>query len=89
VSDIDTVTPSISFAYISHQWATLFDNVAEGDYLAPRHILNASLAWTHGSWTTTIYGTNLLNDYYVSALLLPIEMAGPPRQYGIRVMKKF
>jgi len=89
LTDIDTLTPLVSFAYISHQWGRLFDNVAEGDYLAPRRILDASMSWTHGSWTTTLYGSNLLNDYYISALLSPIEMAGPPRQFGIRVMKTF
>jgi iron complex outermembrane receptor protein len=89
VTDVDTVTPLVSFAYISHQWGRLFDNVSEGDYLAPRRILDASVSWTHGSWTTTLYGSNLLDDYYISALLSPIELAGPPRQFGIRVMKTF
>jgi iron complex outermembrane receptor protein len=85
----DTLTPSLSFSYISHQWGTLFDNVAAGDYLAPRKILNASLAWKHGTFTTTIYGTNLLDDHYIGALLPPIRIAGAPEQYGISVMKTF
>jgi iron complex outermembrane receptor protein len=85
----DTITPSVSFSYISHQWGTLFDNVAAGDYLAPRKILGASLAWKHGSFLTTLYGSNLLNDQYISALLPPIREAGAPEQFGISVMKTF
>ena len=85
----DTLTPSMSFSYISHQWGTLFDNVAAGDYLAARNILGASLAWTHGSFVTTLYGSNLLNDHYVSALLPPIRQAGAPLQFGVSVMKAF
>ncbi|HUZ12212.1 MAG TPA: TonB-dependent receptor plug domain-containing protein [Caulobacteraceae bacterium] len=89
LSDGDTLTPSLSFSYISHQWGTLFDNVAAGDYLAARNILGASLAWTHGSIVATLYGSNLLDDHYVSALLPPIRLAGAPRQFGVSVMKTF
>jgi iron complex outermembrane receptor protein len=67
----------------------LFDNVAAGDYLGPRNILGASLAWTHGSFVTTLYGSNLLNDHYISALLSPIQLAGAPLQFGLSVMKTF
>ena len=74
---------------MSSQWGTLFDNVAAGDRLASRNILGASLAWTHGSVTTTLYGYNLTNDQYVSALLSPIRIAGAPRQFGISILKVF
>jgi iron complex outermembrane receptor protein len=85
----DLLTPAVSFSYISSQWATLFDNRAAGDYLAARDILGATLAWTHGSFVTTLYGTNLLNDHYVAAVLSPIQLAGPPLQFGVSVMKTF
>jgi iron complex outermembrane receptor protein len=89
ISDEDTLTPNIDFSYISQQWGTLFDNVSQGDYLASRHILGASLAWRHGSYLTTLYGSNLLNDKYVAALLSPIRLAGAPLQFGVSVMKTF
>jgi iron complex outermembrane receptor protein len=89
LSNDDTLTPQVSFSYISHQWGTLFDNVAAGDYLGPRRILGASLAWKHGSFVTTLYGSNLLNDQYISALLPPIRQAGAPEQFGVSVMKTF
>jgi iron complex outermembrane receptor protein len=85
----DVITPSITFSHISDQWGTLFDNVSEGDNLAARNVLGASLAWTHGSIVATLYGYNLTNDQYISALLPPIREAGAPRQYGISIMKTF
>ena len=87
--DGDLLTPTATYSYISSQWATLFDNRAAGDYLAPRNILGASLAWTHDSFVTTLYGYNLLNDHYVAAVLPPIRIAGAPLQFGISVMKTF
>jgi iron complex outermembrane receptor protein len=83
----DLVTPTVTFSHISDQWGTLFENRAAGDYLEARDILGASLAWTHGDWVTTLYGTNLADDHYVAALLSPIRIAGPPRQFGISVRK--
>ncbi len=85
----DVLTPGLNFSHISSQWATLFDNYAAGDFLAPRNILGASLAWKHGPFTTTLYGTNLNNDKYVSAVLLPIKIAGAPREYGLSIMRTF
>jgi len=85
----DVLTPAVTFGHVSGQWGTLFDNAAAGDYLAPRNILGASLAWTHGGFTVTGYGYNLTNDQYISALLPPIRIAGAPRQYGISILKTF
>ena len=85
----DRLTPSVNFAYISGQWATLFDNPAAGDHLAPRQILGASLAWTHGPLVTTLYGTNLTDRHYIAAALSPIRLAGAPRQFGISFMRAF
>jgi iron complex outermembrane receptor protein len=85
----DLITPAVTYSYISHQWATIFDNKAAGDYLAPRSILGASLAWTHGDTVVKLYGYNLTNDKYVSALITPLRLPGAPRQYGISIMKAF
>jgi iron complex outermembrane receptor protein len=89
LGDGDTLTPRLNFAHESHQWATLFDNAAFGDKLAPRNILNAQLAWNRGDWTVTLYATNLTDDQYVAALNSNLDFAGPPRQYGIRLTKAF
>jgi len=89
VAGNDLVTPGVNFAYVSNQWGTVFDNAALGDQLAARRILGATLAWTHGDIVATLYGHNLTNDQYVSALYPPIRFAGAPRQFGISVMKSF
>ena len=85
----DVITPAVTFSHISGQWGTLFDNRAKNDYLDPRDILGASLAWTHGSLTATLYGYNLTNQHYVSALLSPIRIAGAPLQFGFSLYKSF
>jgi iron complex outermembrane receptor protein len=85
----DIITPGINFAHISDQWGNVFDNRTLGDNLAPRDVLGATLAWTHGGIVTTLYGSNLTNDQYISALLPPIRLAGAPRQFGVSIMKIF
>ncbi|HEY3811963.1 MAG TPA: TonB-dependent receptor [Caulobacteraceae bacterium] len=85
----DTLTPRVSYSHISKQYATLFDNPAAGDYLTPRDIVNASIAWKHGDILTTLYCYNLTDDHYVSAAASPIRLAGAPRQFGISIMKTF
>ena len=89
LADQDTLTPGVTFGHVSSQYGTIFDNRSQGDYLAARNILGASFAWTHKTFTTTLYGTNLNNDQYVSAILPPIRLAGSPRQFGVSVLKTF
>jgi iron complex outermembrane receptor protein len=85
----DVLTPRINYGHVGPQWATLFENPNFGDRLAERNILNAQLALTHGDYVFTLYGTNLTNDQYVGALNSNLDFAGPPRQYGIRILKTF
>jgi iron complex outermembrane receptor protein len=85
----DAITPAISYSHISDQWGTVFDITNNGDHLSARNLLNASIAWVHGPWTLTAFGTNLMNDKYVSALVSPIEIPGLPRQYGVSIMRTF
>jgi iron complex outermembrane receptor protein len=85
----DLITPAVSYSHISDQWGTLFDNRAAGDYLGPRDIVGATLAWTHDGYIATLYGANLLDDHYISALASPIRLAGAPRQFGVSLMKVF
>jgi iron complex outermembrane receptor protein len=85
----DTITPRMSYGHIAAQWATLFENVSLGDRLGERNILAAQLAWQHKTFTVTGYATNLTNQHYVAALQSGLDFAGPPRQYGIKVLKTF
>ncbi|QDZ06954.1 TonB-dependent receptor [Sphingomonas panacisoli] len=85
----DTITPRANFGYVGNQWATLFENPARGDRLDARKILNAQLAYTHGTLTVTAYATNLTDQHYVAALNSGLYFAGAPRQYGLKVLKVF
>jgi iron complex outermembrane receptor protein len=84
-----TLTPRVNFGHVAAQWATLFENPARGDRLEDRNILGAQLAWATGQWQVTLYGTNLTNQHYVGAMISGLDFAGPPRQYGLRVLRRF
>jgi len=85
----DTITPRVNYGHIAPQWATLFEDAALGDRLEERNIVNAQLGWNHGSWTLTAYATNLTNQHYPGALNSGLYFAGPPRQYGVKLLKIF
>jgi len=85
----DVLTPRLNYSHISSQWATLYDNRAQGDYLAPRDIANFTLAWKHNDLLATAYVYNLTDEHYVSAVASPVRLAGAPRQFGISLMKTF
>jgi len=54
-------------------------------------LVNAQLIYARpDNWTITLYGTNLFNlQYAASGTLGTLAIAGPPRQFGVRVMKSF
>lgn len=85
----DTLTPRINYGHVSEQWATLFQNVARGDDVEERNIVNAQLAWRHGDIVTTFWVTNLTDQHYVAAINSGLRLAGPPRQFGVRVVRSF
>jgi iron complex outermembrane recepter protein len=89
ISESDKIIPRANFGHVGSQWATLFENPARGDLIEARNILNAQLAWQHDSWTVTAYATNLTNQHYPAALNSGLWFAGPPRQYGVKVLKTF
>ena len=51
--------------------------------------MNAQIAWKHGDLVTTLYGTNLTDQHYMGAINSGLRFAGPPRQFGLRVLKAF
>jgi iron complex outermembrane receptor protein len=85
----DTLTPRLSYSYTGAQWATLFDNRNYGDRLGVRNLINAQLEWKHGDYVITAYGTNLTDSHYVAAMNSNLAWGGPPRQYGVRVLRPF
>jgi iron complex outermembrane receptor protein len=89
LSGNDTLTPRANFGHQSGQWDSIFENTELGDHLSQRNLLGAQLEWAHNDWLVTLYGTNLTDQHYAGAILWPLRFAGPPRQYGIRIMKTF
>lgn len=85
----DTVTPRLNYGHVSSQYATLFENDALGDHLGARNILGGQIAWTHGDLVATLYATNLTNEKYIGAVQSGLRFAGPPRQFGVRLLKVF
>ena len=84
-----TITPRVNYAHISSQWATLFENRALGDQLGSRNLVSASIDVEHGDWFGSVYGTNLTDQRYLSAIGSGLRYAGAPRQFGVRLTKFF
>ncbi|MBS0296939.1 MAG: TonB-dependent receptor [Proteobacteria bacterium] len=89
LADGDTLTPRINYGHVSQQWASLFENVARGDRIGARDLFNAQLAWKHGGYVLTAYGSNLSDQHYVAAANSGLRFMGPPRQFGLRLFKVF
>ncbi len=83
-----TLTPRIDVAYTGSQYTTVYQ-VPTLDTLEDRTIVNANLTWNNGPWTATLYSTNLDNEQYVVAKLSGLRVAGAPRQFGVRVLRRF
>jgi iron complex outermembrane receptor protein len=84
-----TLTPRLNYGHVSEQWATLFENEARGDRVGERNIFSGQIAWQRGDLTATLYGTNITDQQYMGALNSGLRFMGPPRQYGVRLMKTF
>ena len=82
------VTPRLDYSFTSHQWQSI--QQLPGDYMTARHLLNAKLTYTSGTWMLQAYGANLLNEVFVAGSTYgPANFLGNPRQYGFRVAKSF
>jgi iron complex outermembrane receptor protein len=85
----DTLAPRLDYGMVSSRWATVFE-VRPTDFMATQNLFNGQLTYRHETWDITAYSTNLTNQHYVAALALGnLALAGPPRQYGLRVSKSF
>jgi iron complex outermembrane receptor protein len=86
----DTLAPRLDYGMVSSRWATVFE-VRPTDHLAAENLVNAQLTYSrHDRWDITAYATNLFDEHYVTALALAnLALAGPPRQFGLRVSKAF
>jgi iron complex outermembrane recepter protein len=85
----DTLTPRLNFGHQSPQWASLFANEGFGDRIEARNLLGGQFEWKHDTYVMSLFGTNLLDQHYTAAVIRPLRMPGPPREYGLRVTKVF
>ena len=82
------LAPRVTYSYIGKSYASLFQS--DNYYLLPPHgLVNAYVDWTAGSWTTTIYATNLANKLYLTSVAATSEYYGAPRQLGLQVNRTF
>jgi iron complex outermembrane receptor protein len=89
LSDTLSLTPRLDYAHTSSTWATLFQNVAQGDHLPARDQLNAQLTLATGPWSIAAYSTNLTDAHDIVALNGLRRLVAPPRQFGVRVSRTF
>ena len=91
LGDETTLTPRVDYSYVSGQWATPFQRF--GEFLPERNLVNAEVVLAHKAWAVSGYVTNATNLHYVLAsnvgLPFSLRYAGAPRQYGVRVERKF
>ncbi len=87
LSGDDTLTPRIDYSYTGSQWATPFQHF--GEFLPARNLVNAEIAFAHRDWKLTAYATNALDLHYIIATNVGLRYAGPPRQAGFRIERRF
>jgi outer membrane receptor protein involved in Fe transport len=84
------LTPRVDYGFVGGRSASVFE-VSSLDHLSSQGIFNAQVTYDRGSdWEVAAYGTNLADLHYLSSLSLGnLAQAGPPRQFGVRVLKSF
>lgn len=92
VGQSGTLTPRINYSYVGPQWTTLFE--APPDYLHSFGLWNATVSYEMEKWQFQAYGLNLADKLYVAGQAAPgtnpdNEELGYPRQFGIRVTRRF
>ena len=82
-----TLTPKVTYSYVSKQYVSLFQI---GYNEIPAHTLvGATLTYEAGPWQSELYVQNLTNEVYLVGNGGNSVFYGAPRQYGIRVKRDF
>lgn len=84
-----TLTPRVDYSHIGEAWTSIFNNPALGDRLEARDIVNLKLTYQRNDWTIAAYAVNATDQTYIAAVNAGLRYAGPPRQYGLNLMKTF
>ncbi len=79
-----SVVPRVQYSYRGKAYSDIFET--DNYYLLPGYSLwSAYVDWNVGTWTTTVYGTNLANSIYLEGT----GLYGDPRQLGLELKKTF
>ena len=84
-----SLTPRVDYAHIGEAYTSIFNNVAAGDRLQERDIVNALLTYETGEWKLAAFATNLTDQSYTAAVNAGFRYAGPPRQVGVNLTRTF
>lgn len=84
-----TLTPRVDYSHIGEAYTTIFANTAAGDLLVDRDIVNLTLTYAKDDWRLSAYATNATDQSYTAAVNSGLRYAGPPRQYGLNLIRTF
>ncbi len=88
VGNGDVLTPRIDYSYQGTQYSQIYDTPF--DNLPSRTNVNFKLSYLHGPWYTEAYMTNVTNAVYPVAQNDTLaQIYDAPRQWGVRVTRKF
>jgi len=93
IGEFGTLTPRINYSYVGSQWTTLFE-LPRTDFLRSFGLWNAGVTYEYKEWRIQLYGMNLTDKLYVSGQSAAganpnDEFLGNPRQYGLRISRRF
>ncbi len=84
----DLLTPRVDYSYQGTQYAQIYNTPF--DALPARHDLDLKLGYVHEQWYGEAYVTNLTNEVYPLAQNdADAQIYNAPRQFGIRLSKRF
>lgn len=89
LGDGATLTPRIDYAHIGEAWTSIFNNAALGDQLEARNLVNLKLTYQREDWTIAAYAMNATDETYIAAVNSGLRYAGPPRQFGVNLVRTF
>jgi iron complex outermembrane receptor protein len=85
---LGVLTPRIDYAYAAEQYTTLVQ-VVPSDLLGPRNVWSAQLQYCYEDWSIVGYVTNFTDDTFVVGQFQANEFYNAPRQFGMRVDRRF
>ena len=89
LSDGATLTPRLDYSHIGEAYTSIFNNETLGDQLEARNLVNLKLTYQRDEWTLSAYALNATDQTYIAAINAGLRYAGPPRQFGLNLLRTF